>query len=116
MLQKIFFYGWESMFPDLKLMFQALKHRLISYKETFLAKSTKKIMQFIASVVDDVNAMEWLKTNRDFCFRGFCEDGKMIMHFFLKKFFCLVIMKKLLYFCGYKQYHLNDIILSISNP
>ena len=88
MLQKIFFYGWESMFPDLKLMFQALKHRLISYKETFLAKSTKKIMQFIASVVDDVNAMEWLKTNRDFCFRGFRIVGKMIMHFFEKIFIC----------------------------
>ena len=33
---KIYFQGWESMFPVLKLMFLAWKHRLIGYKKTFL--------------------------------------------------------------------------------
>ena len=42
------FLAWKLMFQVLKLVFPAWKHRLISYKKTFLAKPAKKIMQFIA--------------------------------------------------------------------
>ena len=41
----------KLVFKVLKLVFPAWKHRIISYKKLFLAKSTKKIMQFIASVL-----------------------------------------------------------------
>ena len=45
---KLMFQVLKLMFPALKLVFPAWKHRLISYKKTFLAKPAKKIMQFIA--------------------------------------------------------------------
>ena len=47
----------------------------------------KLLLNHNFSVVNDVNVTEvCVKTNRDFYFMGFREDGKMIMHFFEKIF------------------------------